>query len=78
MENSMRLFRRDDGRYYAIYPPSRDLFGDLALITYHGNAGSHMGGVKTYYAGDNCEAILLTEKHLVMTRLAHGYKEVAP
>ena len=71
----MRLLRRSDGRYYAIFPPTRDLFGDRILITYHGSVHSKMGGVKTYFCASD-EAIVEAEKRLTKTRLAHGYQEV--
>ena len=71
----MRLFRRQDGRYYAICSPTRDLFGDRILITYHGNERSNAGGIKTYYS-DTDDAIVHAEQVIVKLRLAHGYEEV--
>lgn len=68
----MRLFRRPDGRYYAIFPPTHDLFGDPVIITYHGSSDSHLGGVKTYYTTDDVARL---ERTLVLTRLRHGYTE---
>ena len=72
----MRLFRRQDGRYYAICSPTRDLFGDLILITYHGNERSNAGGIKTYFS-DTDDAIVYWEHVIVKLRLAHGYEEVS-
>lgn len=71
----MRLFRRPDGRYYAILPPARDLLGDWVLVTFHGSSQSRRGGCKTYVAasGDGLREI---ERQMIRARLRHGY--VAP
>lgn len=66
----MRLFHRDDGRYYAILEPVIDLLGDRILITYHGSIHNRMGGVKSWpTAAVDAEAI-------VRIRLRHGYREI--
>mgnify|MGYP005614558253 FL=1 len=53
----MRLFRRDDGRYYALLDPGYDLFGDPVIITFHGNVWSRAGGEKTYWVPEEGGAI---------------------
>ena len=70
----MRLFRRQDGRYYAILTPTTDLLGDQVVITFRGSMYSKMGGVKSYLveAGQGADI----EQQLVKTRLRHGYIEV--
>ena len=70
----IRIFRRPDGRYYAVCEPIQDLFGDRILITYHGTKYSKMGGIKTYFS-ETDEAITEIEKIVIKTRLAHGYQE---
>lgn len=72
----MRLFRRQDGRYYAILDPSRDLFGDPVIVTYHGNKNSRAGGEKTYWAPEEGDGIEKVYHAIVKTRLRHGYVEV--
>ena len=69
----MRLFRRDDGRYYAIAAPEADLLGDMVVMTFHGNQKSRAGGIKTYVAGIQDPDRVVEE--IVKTRLAHGYAE---
>lgn len=66
----MRLFRRPDGRYYAIAEPRQDLLGDSVIVTVHGSAHSRQGGVHTY-PGE-----VATLDALVRRRLRHGYAEV--
>lgn len=66
----MRFFIRSDGRYYLIAEPHKDLLGDSVIMTLHGSANSHRGGVHTYLAS------LTTIEALVKTRLRHGYSEV--
>ena len=65
----MRLFRRQDGRYYAICEHI-DLLGSAVIVTYHGNKNSRAGGLKTYVADT------MPIERIVRTRIAHGYKEV--
>ena len=64
----MKLFKRTDGRYYAIGQPAPDLFGDQVVVAYHGSIHSRIGGVRTWPASQL--------PHLVKTRLAHGYHEI--
>jgi hypothetical protein len=66
----MRLFRRNDGRYYAIAEAHRDLLGDSVIMTIHGSSHSRRGGVHTYPGS----GVILDA--LVKTRLRHGYAEV--
>jgi hypothetical protein len=66
----MRFFRRPDGRYYLIAEPHQDLLGDSVIMTLHGSARSHRGGVHTYLAS------LMTIEALAKTRQRHGYVEV--
>ena len=68
----MHLFRRPDGRYYAILPAARDLLGDLVLTTVHGSVHSKMGGIKAYPAADETE-IQALERQIVTARVRHGY-----
>jgi hypothetical protein len=65
----MRIFRRPDGRHYAICTPAVDLLGDLVIITFHGSAMSGVGGVHTYLADQ------VTVEQIAQTRLRHGYVE---
>ena len=72
----MRLFRRDDGRYYALLDPGYDLFGDPVIITFHGNVWSRAGGEKTYWVPEEGGAIEKVYASIVKTRIRHGYREV--
>jgi hypothetical protein len=65
----MRLFKRSDGRYYAICPPVRDLLGDEVIVTFHGNVRSRQGGVYCY------PAAAMSVEQLVKIRQQHGYVE---
>jgi hypothetical protein len=67
--HSMRIFRRPDGRHYAISHPAPDLLGDLVIMTFHGSATSGLGGVHTYLANKT------TVEEIANTRLQHGYVE---
>lgn len=73
----MRLFRRTDGRYYAIMNPTTDLFGDYVIVTYHGNEKSRAGGEKTFWAPEEGGGIEKLYSAIVKTRIRHGYHEVA-
>lgn len=73
----MRIFRRNDGRYYAYAEPFRDLLGDDVIVTYHGKEKNRAGGLKTYVANDS-RTILQFETEIVRTRIAHGYVECSP
>ena len=72
----MRFFSRPtDGRFYVILPASRDLLGDLVVVTRRGSEGSRRGGVKSYYCRDDND-LERTERRLAKIRLRHGYLEV--
>jgi poly(3-hydroxybutyrate) depolymerase len=66
---SMRIFRRPDGRHYAISHPAPDLLGDLVIVTFHGSTTSGIGGVHTYLANQT------TVDQIAQTRIRHGYVE---
>lgn len=67
---AMRLFRRPDGRTYAIADPQLDLLGDSVIVTIHGSVHSRRGGVHTYLSE------LISIEELVRIRCRHGYLEV--
>jgi hypothetical protein len=67
---TMRLFRRPDGRTYAIAEPHPDLLGDSVIMTLHGSTHSRRGGVHTYLAD------VTSVEDLVRTRIRHGYAEM--
>jgi len=67
---AMRLFRRQDGRTYAIADPQPDLLGDSVIVTIHGSVHSRRGGVHTYLSA------LISIEELVRIRCRHGYLEV--
>lgn len=66
----MRLFRRPDGRYYAIAQPQQDLLGDWVVMTFHGSDTSRLGSLHTYLTS------MIRVEELVKTRVRHGYSEV--
>lgn len=66
----MRLFRRPDGRTYAIAEPQTDLLGDSVIVTIHGSRFSRRGGVHTYLSA------LTSIEELVRIRTRHGYLEI--
>lgn len=72
----MRFFIRPaDGRQYSIFPPKRDLLGDVVVVTVHSSNNSRRGGIKTYFAGDPESAAKL-EASIAKIRLRHGYIEL--
>lgn len=69
----MRLFKRADGRVYAILEPGPDLIGSWVVQTYRG--GRHRrGAVRTFAAVTEMEALAISSK-LAKLRLRHGYIE---
>ena len=72
----MRLFERQDGRYYLIAEPQLDLLGDHVVVTRRGSRYSRLGGCKTYVGADPAQIDRLIAR-IVSTRIRHGYLEVA-
>ena len=65
----MRLFLRQDGRYYAVQEPALDLLGDVVIFTIHGRRHSRLGGVHTYLAKE------MSLEQIVRQRKRRGYVE---
>ena len=65
----MRLFRRPDGRYYAILDPVPDLFGEPVIVMFHGSIHSRMGGSRSWPAPD------IDVDAVARLRAGHGYRE---
>ena len=70
----MRLFERQDGRYYLISDPRFDLLGDLVVETRRGSRYSRLGGSKTYVGSDPFDLDRVIAR-IVNARIRHGYVE---
>ena len=71
----MRLFERQDGRYYFIAEPHVDLLGDHVVVTCRGSRFSRLGGCKTFVGTDPIDLEQVIAR-IVKTRLRHGYAEI--
>lgn len=66
----MHLFRRPDGRHYAIFQPAPDLLGNEVSVTFHGSSNSRLGGIHSCLAGK------MTVAQIAGVRLRQDYMEI--